>query len=190
MLRDFFINVRSHPSLAKEGNFVVRPLVLLFLLLLSSCGYHLAGKQMDAGRGATIAVPTFINRTTSYRIEQRFSEAVRQELIRSTQFSVNSQETGDVVMTGEVLGVALAPVIVNQQGRAASYSLMVDMRVNVTDNRTHTVVFNNDHWTFREVFDLAQNSSEYVPEDSAAMDRLSRRFASSLVASILHAKQP
>ena len=50
------------------------------------------------------------------------------------------------------------------------------------------VLFQNDHWVFREVFELGQNSAEFVPEDPAAVDRLARRFASSLVASLLHRK--
>jgi hypothetical protein len=157
-------------------------------MLLPSCGYRLAGKRLDGGRGATIAVPTFINRTTGYRIEQRLAEAVRQELIRRTKFTVNSQESADVVVTGEVLAITLAPVLLNPLGRGSSYSFIVDLSVNVTDNRNSSTIFSNDHWTFRENFDLAQNSAEYVPEDPAAMDRLSRRFASSLVAAVLHAK--
>ena len=99
-----------------------------------------------------------------------------------------SAETGDVVVAGEVLGMTLSPVIFSQQGRGSSYSLIVDMKIYVTDTRTNTPVFQNDRWTFREVFELAQNSADFVPEDSAAMDRLSHRFAASLVDSILHAK--
>ncbi len=137
-----------------------------------------------------MAVPTFVNRTTGYAIEQHLSEAVRQELVRRTRFSVNSRDNGDVVMTGEVLAIALSPIIVNQQGRASSYSFIVDVRVKVLDTRTNKILFSNERWTFREPFDLAQTSAEYVPEDPVAMDRLSRRFASSLVAAILHAKQP
>src|SRR5262249_7349965 len=76
--------------------------LMICLACLTSCGYHVAGKKLHAGKGLTIAVPTFVNRTTAYRIEQNISEAVRQELIRRTRFSVESQETGDVVVTGEV----------------------------------------------------------------------------------------
>ena len=71
-------------------------------LAAAKCGY----KRVDTGETlspkiATIAVPTFANRTTGYRIEQRLAEAVRQELIRRTRFTVNSQESADVVVTGE-----------------------------------------------------------------------------------------
>jgi outer membrane lipopolysaccharide assembly protein LptE/RlpB len=163
--------------------------LLLFLCVLTSCGYHLAGKRLNAGRGQTIAVPTFINRTTlGYRLEQRFSEALRQELVRRTHFAVGSGATGDVVVSGEVLSMTLSPVILSPQGRGSTYSLIVDMKVNVLDTRTNSPIFQNEHWTFRDVFDLSQNSSDFVPEDSAAMDRLSRRFATTLVDTILHAK--
>ena len=54
-------------------------------------------------------------------------------------------------------------------------------------NPDGSVVFAEEGWTFREVFELSNNSETFVPEDAAAMDRLARRFASSLVASLFHA---
>jgi hypothetical protein len=161
---------------------------VLCFLMLTSCGYRIAGKKLDAGKGLTIAVPTFTNRTTAYRIEQHISEAVRQELIRRTRFEVEPASNGDLVVTGEVKAINLSPVIFDPQGRGSSYMVIVDLKVNVIDKRTNKVVFQNDNWTFREVFELAENSAEYVPEDSAALDRLSKRFAAALVDSMLHAK--
>jgi len=116
------------------------------------------------------------------------TEAVRQELIRRTRFKVVSEASGDLVMSGEVLNYAAVPDIFNQQGRGSAYTMLVDLQVRLTDSKTGNVVFQNDRWTFREVFELSQNSAEFVPEDTAALDRLARRFASSLVASVLHSK--
>jgi hypothetical protein len=116
------------------------------------------------------------------------TEAVRQELIRRTQFKVVPETSADLVMSGEVLGYAAVPVIFNQQGRASAYTMLVDLNVRVTDTRTGSIVFQNDRWTFREVFELSQTSAEFVPEDTAALDRLARRFAASLVASVMHTK--
>ena len=136
----------------------------------------------------TIAVPTFANRTTTYRVEQRITDAVRQELIKRTRYKVVPEETGDVVMAGEVLSFIAVPIIFNQQGRGSSYSLLVDMSVRLTESSTGKVLFQNERWTFREVFELAQNSSDFVPEDTPAVERLARRFASTLVASMLSAR--
>jgi len=157
-------------------------------LMTSGCGYRLAGKKLNNGEGRTIAVPTFANRTTTYRIEQRLTEAVRREFIRRTRFTVVPAETGDVVVAGEVLNFAAVPIIFNEQGRGSSYSILVDLNVRLTDTQTGAVLFQNDRWTFRDVFELAQFSAEFVPEDTPAMDRLARRFASSLVASVLRSK--
>jgi outer membrane lipopolysaccharide assembly protein LptE/RlpB len=158
------------------------------MLFLSGCGYRLANKNLGNGDATVIAVPTFTNTTTTYRIEQRMTEAVRQELIRRTRFRVVPETTGDLVMTGEVLNYAAVPVIFNQQGRGSAYTMVVDLNVRLTDTKTGKVVFQNDRWTFREVFELSQRSAEFVPEDTAALDRLARRFASSLVASVMHSK--
>ena len=163
-------------------------LALTIGTVLSGCGYRLANKNLGGGQGQTIAVPTFTNKTTTYRIEQRLSEAVRQELSRRTRFRVVPENTGDVVMAGEVLGYSAVPVIFNQQGRGSAYSMLVDLKVLLTDTKTGKIIFRNDRWTFREVFELAQNSAEFVPEDTAALERLARRFASSLVATVIHSK--
>lgn len=159
---------------------------------VAGCGYRLAGQRLNNvnnGQGRTIAIPTFTNRSTTYRIEQRLSEAVRLELIRRTRYKVVPENTGDVVVSGEVLSVNATPILFNERGRASSFGLLVDVSIRVTDSRTGNVLFQNDRWTFREIFALAQNSAEFVPEDTAALDRLARRFAFSFVGSFLDARQ-
>ena len=166
----------------------MRKFLIVVCLFANGCGYRLASKQLNEGNGRTIAVPTFTNRTTAYKIEQQLTEQVRLELIRRTRFKVIPDNTGDVVLTGEVLNYAAVPILFNQQGRGSAYSILVDLSVRVSDTQTGKVLFQNERWTFRDVFELAQNSSDFVPEDPAAVERLARRFASSLVASMLHSK--
>jgi len=169
--------------------FLIRTVgLLVWVALLDGCGYRLANKNLGGGDGQTIAVPTFANKTTTYRIEQRMTEAVRQELIRRTRFNVVPDAGGDLLMTGEVLSYAAVPVSFNQQGRGSTYTMVVDMNIRLTETKTGKVVFQNDHWSFREIFELSQSSSEFVPEDPAALERLARRFASSFVASVMHSK--
>jgi hypothetical protein len=68
--------------------------------------------------------------------------------------------------------------------------MAVQMSVTVTDTRSKKVLLKNDNWVFRDVFDLAQTSADFVPEDPAAMGRLSQNFAASFVETLLHAKLP
>ena len=165
----------------------VRKCIVFLCLVLPGCGYRLANKSPNGGQGQTIAVPAFINKTTTYRIEQLLAEAVRQELTRRTRYKVVADDTGDVVVSGEVLAYVAVPVIFNPAGRATAYSLNVDLKVKIADTTTGKVLFQNDRFTFRDVFELSQNSGQFVPEDSAALDRLSRRFASSLVGTVISA---
>jgi hypothetical protein len=166
----------------------VGKLIIFLCLFLAGCGYRLAGTQINEGAGRTIAVPTFANRTTTYRVEQQLTEEVRRELVRRTHFKVTPESTGDVVVTGEILNYTAVPVIFDPSGRGSTYTILVDLSVHVTDTQTGKDLFRNDRMTFREVFELAQRSSEFVPEDPAALERLARHFASTLVASLLHSK--
>ena len=177
----------GQPPLLKR--FARRGLLLasLLALLLGGCGYRLANRRFNNGVGQTIAIPTFANGTTSYRVEQRLTDAIRREMIQRTRFGVTSEGVGDLVVSGEVIGFSEIPILFNEQSRASSYSISVDLKIRVTDSKTGQVVFQNDFWTFREVFELARASQDFVLEDSAAIERLAKRVASSLVSSLLHA---
>ena len=156
------------------------------MLALAGCGYKLAARKGDANAGQSIAVPTFANRTRVYRIEYRVSEALRKELARSTNYRVTPEKAGDVVISGEVLDYAASPVVNTEQGRASQYAVSFDFRVIVTDTKSGTVLLQNDRMAYREIFQLAQSSGDFVPEDPAAWDRLAARLASSVVASLVH----
>jgi len=162
----------------------------LLLLLLTGCGYRLAARKGDVGKGRTIAVPTFANKSTGYRIEQRVSEAIRRELVRQTHYTVTSAETADVVVTGEVLNYSnTSPSVFAPSGRASQYVIAMDLKIQATETATGKVLFRNDLMTFRDSFQLSQSPAEFVPEDPAAIDRFTARFASSFVASLVHGQQ-
>ena len=169
------------------GKFRTGLAVLLLVGLISGCGYRLAGERVDSGAGRTLAVPVFRNLTTDFRIEQQLTDAVRRELIRRTRYRVTPAGNGDVIVTGEVLDVTSIPIIFTDQGRGTAYTVAVALSVRVTDTADGSILFQNDRWTFSEVFELSNNSVEFVPEDSAAIDRLAGQFASSLVASLNYA---
>ena len=162
-------------------------LLVLLLLTSSGCGYRLAGRALDVGEGRTLAVPIFDNLTTEFRIEQRLTAAIRRELIQRTQYHVVPSTAGDMVLYGQVLSISTIPIILSDRGRGIAYTVAVDVSVRMTNTSDGTVVFENPSWTFREVFELSNESETFVPEDTAAMNRLARRFAESLVAALFNA---
>ena len=59
------------------------------LLTGASCGYHTAGKAVRLPKNVrSIYVPTFINSTHAFRVEQVLTAAVVQELRSRTNFQV------------------------------------------------------------------------------------------------------
>jgi outer membrane lipopolysaccharide assembly protein LptE/RlpB len=166
------------------GKFRTRVMLLSLIVSTAGCGYRLAGDRIDSGEGRTLAVPVFRSLTTDFKIEQQLTDAVRRELIRRTRYRVTPAGGGDVILTGEVLAVTSIPILFTDQGRGTAYTVAVAVSVRVTDTVDGRILFQNDRWTFSEVFEVSNNSVEFVPEDSAAIDRLAGQFASSLVASL------
>ena len=163
-------------------------LVLPIVFLISGgCGYKLATKRANAGEGRTIAVPTFTNLTTTYRVEQRLSEALRRELIQRTRYKVVSGPSGDVLVSGEVLRYGASPSTI-LSGRASSYIISVEVKIVVTDTRSGEVLYQNPDMRFQENFEMAPKSAEFVPEEPAAVDRVAGTFAASLVAALINPK--
>jgi outer membrane lipopolysaccharide assembly protein LptE/RlpB len=160
-------------------------LVILVSAALAGCGYRLAARKGDVGGGQTIAVPTFVNNTTSYRLEQRMSEAVRKELARTTHYKVSSTDTGDVVLRGEVLDYSTTPTVLDESGRASQYLVSVLMKVSVTERATGKMLFQNNSMTLRDTFQLSPNAGDFVPEDPAAVERLGNRFAEAVVTALV-----
>ncbi|MHB8539416.1 MAG: LPS assembly lipoprotein LptE, partial [Candidatus Acidiferrales bacterium] len=61
----------------------------------SGCGYRVAGRAARLpSTWHTIAVPAFVNRTPTYRIEQRVTNAVVHELLARTKYRVVPRAAG------------------------------------------------------------------------------------------------
>src|SRR5438552_767428 len=60
--------------------------ICVHLWLISSCGYHVAGKADLVPKNVkTIAIPAFTNVTTRYKLTDRLPEAITREFISRTR---------------------------------------------------------------------------------------------------------
>ncbi len=161
--------------------------VLAVAMLASGCGYHLAGKGSKLPPTIrTIAIPTFSNNTTYYKVEQKLTQAVMNEFIARTKYKVVSSEPGaDAIITGRVLYLYTTPVIFGPSGRASTFLINVILSVSMTDPSKKTIYYQNNNFSFREEYEISQDPKQFFQEDSAALDRLSRQFAQTLVSAIL-----
>ena len=163
-------------------------LAIALAILCAGCGYHTAGHLNQLPQNVqTIAIPSFINQSTSYRIEQRLTSAVVREFITRTRYHIENEadEGADATLKGWVISTSESPATYDSQtGRAASVFITVNVKVSLLD-RHGKVLYENPSYMFREEYQVSQELTSFFQEDSPAFDRLSRNFARTLVSNVL-----
>jgi hypothetical protein len=160
--------------------------ILLLPIFCGGCGYHLSGKTTTIPESIdSIAVPTFVNKSVKYRLEQRLTAAVVDELIHRTKYRIMTDPAGaGALLSGEVLEFSATPVIL-AGGAGSTYLVMVRMRVQLKDQKANKLLFENQNFMFREEYEISQQPATFFPEEGPALDRLSMEFSRSLVSTLL-----
>jgi len=201
-----FLNLKSRNFKFEISNlkFQMFPLCLCVsvAVLLSACGYRVGGTASRLPPGLkVIAVRAIENRTNRYRIEQRMTEAVVREFLARTKYRIVSTEnSADAVLHGEITSFDATPVVfdttpgpnsmpvpnINATTTSATTMLIsVHMKVRLEERETKKILYQNDNYLFREPYELSTEPSKFFDEQAPALDRMSRDFASRLVADIL-----
>jgi len=106
---------------------------LVLLVVSTSCGYHTAGHAVQLPENVkTIAVPAFVNETTTYRIEQMLTSSVVREFTTRTHYHIlnSAGEEADATLRGTVISTSASPLTYNSTtGQAASVLVVVSMKV-------------------------------------------------------------
>lgn len=157
--------------------------------LASACKY----KRVDTGEsiGAdfrTIAIPTFLNPSLRYRVEQRFTDAVTKELLRrNRRFRIVTDESGaDLVLNGEIKDVRSGGALLDDTGRTRVFQVVVVAGVTLRDRKRGKVLFDNQRMVFRGEYELAGDPQSFFNEEDPAFDRLAHDFADSVISTILN----
>ena len=162
--------------------------VTLACLLACSCGYHTAGHSSVLPEDIkTVAIPSFSNQTSTFKIEQLLTAAVVREWTTRTNYHVVNEQSNsaDATLRGTVLSSYASPATYDSRtGRAASVLVVVSMKVSLTD-RQGKVLFENPSYVFREQYQVSREVQSFFEEDSPALRRLSDEFARTLVSNIL-----
>ncbi|MHB8754307.1 MAG: LPS assembly lipoprotein LptE [Candidatus Acidiferrales bacterium] len=163
-------------------------LAALACVFAIGCGYHVAGRAARLpSTWHTIAVPAFVNRTPTYRIEQRVTNAVVHELLARTKYRVVPRAAGaDAVLRGEITGIEAVPLLFDAtSGHVTTMLVTLKLKVSLVDEATKKVVYRNDNFVFRDEYQISGDVNSFFQEEGPAMGRMSRDFASDLVSAIL-----
>ena len=162
----------------------------------SGCGYALAGRGSFLPASIrTVGIPKLENRSTFFQVEDLLTQKIREEFIGRGKYNITPEETGvDALLTGEVLGISVVPVGINEQTQLASrYLFTVALKMEFTDVQAQDVIWSNDSLVFRGEYDLATRGNTpiggetFLDQERSSMDRIATDVARSVVTAILEA---
>jgi hypothetical protein len=138
----------------------------------------------------TLAIPLFTTQTDANHTEIALTEAVLREFAARTHFRVVPSDSSgtpdaDAVLHGTILKQYVAPLTYNTSTQQSS-SFLITLVISVTlKDRDGRILYENKNYTYREQYQATSNLPTFIQEDPAAMQRLSRHFASQLVSDVL-----
>ena len=165
--------------------------IAVLLLATGGCGYHTGGQAVRLPTDLrTLYVPTFINATSIYRIEQTITEDVIREFHDRTHYRIvttNADGAADATLNGTVTAATISPMTYDPTtGRISSGMVSVSMRVSLVTSKGK-VLWENPNYVYREQYQVSRDAPSFLEEEEPALGRIAQSFAKTLVSDILEA---
>jgi len=167
---------------------IILSCAVAFVLALAGCGYHVGGQGTALPPTLhTLAVPAFVNKTHSYRIEQRMTGAVIHEFLARTSYHVVSDPAAaDAILHGEVTSIeSVVATFDATSGRATTMLVSVHLKVWLENREDKKELYRNNDFVFRQPYEISTDVASFFDEQNPALERLSQDFARQLVSAIL-----
>ena len=165
---------------------------ILVALLLLTCSFKECYKQAGKGEALpshirTLAIPAFQNPSLRFKVEQRFTSAMIDEVLRRqrTLQVVAKAEGADAVMLGTIKQFAYRGVLLDDYGRARVFEITVVAGITVKDQTKNKVIFDNQNYVFKTEYEITGDPNSFFNEEGPAVNRLARDFAKSVLTTIL-----
>lgn len=178
------LGIRTDRFAPRQVGLLAAPLLLAAAL---GCGYSLTGRSSTLPAGIeTIGVPMFANQTNRPELEQRITEGVVDEFVTRGRFKIVAGEEGaQAVLNGTIFTYTTVPVVINEQGRATRYEIMITARVVLREVGTDRTLWSDDRFLFKEQYEIAALAETYIDREIIAIDEVAGDFAARVVSSIL-----
>lgn len=164
-------------------------LLAALAILAGGCGYHLVGTTSTLPPELEVLyVRPFENGTDWADMDQRLTEAVVQEWVRRRRFQVAAEEeSAQIVLRGRISSLNLAPVTLDEQGRATEYQMTLTAGVELLDMRGEDPVtlWQDKGFSRRTSYQVDVSAVDYFDRQIEAMDEVSAEFARALVSAVL-----
>ena len=162
-------------------------LAICALVTLTGCGYHLAGTTNLLPKEIhTIAVTPWNNASNQYKLSGYATEAVSRELLSRTRYNVVADPSkADAVLAGSIVNIFSNATVSDPatgRGTGAQIIVQVQVRLYAKDGK---VLYDRPNLEFRERYEISTDPRQYLDESQAALQRLSRDIARTVISGIL-----
>jgi outer membrane lipopolysaccharide assembly protein LptE/RlpB len=167
----------------------MRPaLLLLPLLVLAGCGYHVANTADALPKTIhTIAVPPIKNVTIQYKLSDLLNTYISRELISRTRYKVvPDPNEADATLTAAVVNLISYPTVYDPiAGRATGTQVIVTVTFTLRD-KAGTVLITRPNFEVRERYEISIDPKQYFDESEPAMQRIATEVSRTIVSAILN----
>jgi hypothetical protein len=163
---------------------------ILLAALLSSCGYHVAGRgDLLPQTIKTIAVPAFANNTNRYKLSDRLAQSITREFNSRTRYRVVSDpNAADAILRGAVINMFSAVTTYDSTtGRNAGGEINVALSISLIERATGKTLYSNPGMYVRERYEISTDQTAYFEESDTALERVSRNVGRAIVSAVLEA---
>jgi len=161
---------------------------LMLVFSFDVCGYKPAGKGKSLPSYIkTVAVPVFKNSSLKYRVEQRFTQAVIEEVLRRARGLrvVTSPENADAVLDGDIRAFRASGSLLDDKGRTRVWDVRIIVSVSLRDLHNNKVLFSNQRMSFEGEYELSDDPQSFFNEENAAVDRIAKDFAQTVITTVM-----
>ncbi|MBE0577726.1 MAG: hypothetical protein IH613_17750 [Desulfuromonadales bacterium] len=166
----------------------MRFVVILFVALLTGCGYHTPGSS-DAwvgGDARILYIQLFENQTTEPYLDNYMTDALVAELSRSRLVALTEdQALADVQLVGEVKDFVSSALAYGTADQITEYRATMNVSVRLLRKGTNEVLW-QQHLQRSEDYLATVNKSRELEGQSLAAQQVSKRLAEDIYSSLLN----
>ncbi|MBX7220648.1 MAG: hypothetical protein K1Y36_11930 [Blastocatellia bacterium] len=182
------LHCMKHNYFRKLGLCLAGGMLACFTLGAGPCGYQRAGFGGSFPKNIrTVAVQTLRNESLRYRVEQRFTQALAEEILRRGLPITLTTDTvhADALISGSLRNFGFRNVLVDNQGRTRVFEITVTTAITLRDQTANRILFDDRKLQFRGEYQLSEDPRSFFNEEDPAVDRIARDFARSVVSTML-----
>lgn len=182
-------------GLAPSGAALAVAALAAVALLVSACGYGLAGRNVSLpAHIKVIAIPPLANRTSSPDLERVMTEALQRELSSRGKWKVVPDATGadvDAVVTGIILSLTPRNVAFNDARQATRVEISVAASIEFKDLKDNgKMIWSNASLVASDEYPItsgtsATDASAFLRGNTDATQRLATKFARAVIGAML-----